>query len=83
MNTVSYWITPYARHEVPPAILWLAEQAEKKASDRWMWRMSLPQADAHICGQFDTVYFKVIEEWGKWREEQDRIEYEGQKAEAQ
>lgn len=76
MKEVSYWMTPFARHQIPEAIVWLAEQAERKATGRWMWRMKVPQTWSPICGEFDTVYFKVIEEWGKWREEQDRIEYE-------
>lgn len=82
MNKISYWVTPYATHEIPHSIIWLAEQAERKATGRFMWLMTDPQATAKICGQFDTVYFKVIEEWGKWREEKDRDEYEAAMREA-
>lgn len=82
MNFISYWVTPFAKHEIPSSIIWLAEQAERKATGRFMWRMTDPQAMAGICGQFDTAYFKVIEEWGKWREEKDRAEYEAARLEA-
>jgi len=73
MSTVSVWMTPYGRHNIPEAIIWLAEQAEHKATGRWMWRGAMPQAT--FPDLYETVWFKVIEEWGKWREAKDEAEY--------
>ena len=74
MNTANVWVTPYGRHNIPGAIIWLAEQAEKKSTGRTnvqMWAESCVMAPAF----FRSAYFKVIEEWGKWREAQDEAEY--------
>jgi hypothetical protein len=78
MKTVSYWMTPLGRHEVPEAILWLAEKAEFKATGRHMWRSALPQAC--FPDEMNSVYYKVIAEWGAWREQQDRALYEAESA---
>lgn len=74
MNDACYWNTPYRRHEIPMAIIGLAIQAERKATGRWMWCAAMPQAT--FPHEQETVWFKVIAEWGAWREEQDRIEHE-------
>lgn len=79
MNQVSYWMTPYACHEVPQAIINLAIQAEHKATGRWMWLNAMPQAS--FPDILDTVWFKVIAEWGAWREAEDKREYEAQRNE--
>jgi len=74
MSTASVWHTPYGGHNIPEAIIWLAEQAEHKATGRRhaaIWALSGARAPEF----FDTAYFKVIEEWGKWREAQDEVEY--------
>ena len=76
MNFISYWFTPFAKHEIPSSIIWLAEEAERKATGRHVWRCVSPQTYAFLSNIFDSHYYKVIEEWGMWREEQDRIDYE-------
>jgi hypothetical protein len=77
MSQASYWITPFALHEVPQAIINLASQAERKASGRWMCDTALPQAT--FPHEQESVWFKVIAEWGAWRESEDRREYESQR----
>lgn len=82
MKQLIYWTTPYARHVVPESIVWLAEKAEFLSTGAHMWRCADIQSVGFFPWLKDTAYFKVIEEWGKWREEKDKVEYEAARMEA-
>lgn len=77
MKIITYWTTPFARHEVPPIIVWLANKANILAGYRSQL-FSHPQEYAFF--REDQPWFKVIAEWGAWREAEDMKIYEGQKS---
>jgi hypothetical protein len=67
------WIGPFGEYDVPPAIIWLASRANLKAGHSWR-----PEYGFHLSTYryaIESPGWKVIEEWGKWRESEDEKEY--------
>jgi len=68
MNLVNYWYGAFGRYEIPKAIIWLADAANARiglpsVTNYNLWR--------NISERDDTPGFKVIAEWGAWRDAEE------------
>lgn len=76
MRTITYWTTPFAKHEVPPIIVWLANKANILAGYK---AQVFTDPQSYEFFRADQPWFKVIAEWGAWREAEDMRMFEGPK----
>lgn len=63
------WAGPYGMYDIPPVIVWLANKVNEINS--------LPPVDMSACdiAQFQKILsspgFKVVQEWGDWRDAEE------------
>lgn len=68
MKLVHFWHGAFGRYEIPSAIIWLADAANDRIgapsvtnSNEW----------GCIVARDESPGFKVIEEWGIWRDAEE------------
>jgi hypothetical protein len=65
------WFAAFGAYDVPQAIMWLADKAQ---SLHHLPPMSI--ATTQFRKFWDDPGFKVVEEWGTWRDSIERVDYE-------